>query len=252
MTEEERELALFRQGYYALLVSLFWREPPEEVLAKLREGIEGRAAAASGLSSSLGEGWEEIARKLAATESAALAEGVADEYTRLFLGPHQPEVYAYESFYLTGNLLDRPLAEVRSFLKAIGLERDAGYAEPEDFLAFELEVMRWLIGKQLDAESDRGKRWLEWQLDFLARHILVWMPACAIDIEKAAGAEFYRAIGRLLRGFLETERELLRAHGIERVASLEDVRARYRATPTWRGPTFEFGGEPGQGPERKN
>jgi len=236
----DRDLAAFRQRYYDLLVSLFWKEPAGELLLSLSDGIRERIDAAQNLHPLLAQGWEEMDHFLKETPSEQLVEAVADEYTRLFIGPHSTQVYPYESFYLTGNLLDRPLANLRTFLRAVGIEKQEGYVEPEDFVAFEMEVMRWLSSKQISAANpEEEKRWLEVQADFLKEHLLVWVPACAEDIEKAPGASFYRGAGMVLRGFLEVERNLFREWGLDKITSLEEARQRYRAIPAWRGPTFE-------------
>ncbi|MGH7773140.1 MAG: TorD/DmsD family molecular chaperone [Candidatus Binatia bacterium] len=237
----DRDLLAFRQGYYTLLVSFFWKEPAGELLLSLSDGIGERIHAARNLHPLLAEGWQEIKRFLAETPSEYLAETVADEYTQLFIGPHAPHVHPYESFYLTGRLLDRPLADVRTFLKAVGIEKQEGYAEPEDFIALELEVMRWSIGKQITAaHPEEETRWLRLQSDFLKEHLLVWVPTCAEHIEKAQGANFYRAAAMVLRGFLEVERTLLREWGLDKISSLEEARQRYGAIPTWKGPTFDL------------
>lgn len=247
----DRDLSAFRQAYYQLLVSLFWKEPTGELIQSLSDGIKHRIDAARDLQPLLAEGWEAIERFLAEPPGDEVTEAVADEYTRLFIGPHSPEVLPYESFYLTGHLLDRPLANLRTLLQAIGIEKREGYAEPEDFLAFELEVMRWLVGKQIAAANpEEEKRWLGLQADFLKEHILVWVPACAQDIEKAPSAGFFRGAAMVLRGFLELERTLLRDSGIDRAISLEEARRTYGAIPDWKGPTFDGGpsGDEAKGP----
>lgn len=242
----DRHLLIFRQGYYNLLVSLFWKEPSGELLLSLSDGMRERIDASRNLHPLLAEGWEEIDHFLRETPPEHLAETVADEYTRLFIGPYGAEVNPYESFYLTGRLLDRPLVNIRTFLKAVGIERQEGYSEPEDFLAFELEVMGWLIGRQTAAAQPEETRWLQHQADFLKEHLLVWVPTCAEDIERAQGANFYRAIAMILRGFLEMERVLFRERGLAQVISLEEARKRYTAIAMWQGPTFDGDAPPEQ------
>ncbi|MGH7834145.1 MAG: TorD/DmsD family molecular chaperone [Candidatus Binatia bacterium] len=234
------ELTAFRQDYYRLLVSLFWTEPQSDLLMSLSEGIRERIDASGNLHSLLAEGWEEIDRFLLETPSKDLAEAVADEYTRLFLGPHGPEVNPYESYYFTGRVLDRPLAEIRSFLKKIGIEKQDGYPEPEDSLAFELEVMRWLIGKQAAAADPQEEaRFLGLQSDFLREHLLVWGPACGQDIARTERGKFYRAVAKILQGFLEIERDFCRQSGLDKITPLDEARQRYGAIPTFRGPIFD-------------
>jgi TorA maturation chaperone TorD len=238
------ELLSFRQSYYELLGALFRREPSSELLQRLTNGIRERTQAARSLHPLLGAGWYEIECFLTDMPAERLSEAVSDEYTRLFIGPHGPEVNPYESFYFTGRLLDRPLADIRTFLKAVGIEKLEEYSEPEDFLAFELDVMRWLIGKQTTAENAQEEnRFLRLQAEFLKQHLLVWGTACGQDIERADAANFYRATAKILQGFLELELNLFRQYGVEKVASLQEVRQRYGALPPWKGPTFEFSEE---------
>jgi TorA maturation chaperone TorD len=239
----------FRRDYYELLVALFRKEPAAELLQQLGKGIRERTQAARNLHPLLGQGWEEIKHFLAAMPSENLPETVSDEYTRLFIGPHGPVVNPYESFYLTGRMLERPLADIRTFLKAAGIQKLEEDPEPEDWLAFELEVMRWLIGKQLTAaDSQEETRFLGLQSDFLKEHLLVWGPACARDIERATGARFYRSLAKILQGFLELELNFFRRRGLDKIASLDATRQRYGAVPTWKGPTFDVADDKSEAP----
>jgi len=245
----DRDLLAFRQGYYDLFVSLLWREPAGELLAGLAGGIEERIQGARQLHPALGRGWESIARFLKGVDRDALAEAVAHEYTHLFLGPQVPEVHLYESYYLTGRLWDRPLAVLRTFLQEIGIEKGEGYSEPEDFLAFELEVARRLIAGQHSAGApDDEMRWLNLQATFLKRHLLVWGPAAARDLASVQGAVFYGGVAGLLEGFLELEKDLFKGWGSEPLRSLEEVRERYARAPEWKGPLFDPAGQPAPEP----
>lgn len=237
---DDRELLSFRQSYYEILGALLRREPSGDLLQQLATGIEERTVAARNLHPLLGTGWEEIEGFLKKAPAESLADTVADEYTRLFIGPHGPEVNPYESYYLTGRLLDRPLADVRTFLKSAGLEKLEEYPEPEDFLAFEMEVMRWLIEKQATAADAQDQaRFFRLQSDFLKEHLLVWGPACGRDIERAEGANFYRFAAKILQGFLALELSFLRECGLDTATTLDAARLRYGTLRTWRGPTFD-------------
>ncbi len=240
----DREILSFRQDYYEVLVALLRKEPSGELLQRLANGSRERGQAAGNLHPLLGAGWEALERFVAGTPPEQLAENVAEEYVQLFIGPLGAAVNPYESFYLTGRLFARPLSAVRDFLRTAGIEKLQGSPEPEDFLAFELEVMHWLISKQMAASDPKDeKQWIELQADFLKEHLLVWGPACAKDIERAECSKFYRSAGKMLQGFLELELNSFRQWGIDKVSSLEAARQRYGAVPAWKGPTFDMSGD---------
>ncbi|MFQ5850913.1 MAG: molecular chaperone [Candidatus Binatia bacterium] len=234
-TVRDKDLVQFRHTYYSLFVQFWVREPATEFVTALREDMAERIDSAAAVHPLMGQGWQCIQRCL----SERAAEEVAEEFTRLFLGPFTPKVNPYESYYLTGHLFRAPLVALRGLLKRLGLEkREEAFAEPEDVLAFELEVMRWLIGKQMAAaDAEEETSWLRLQADFLKEHLLVWVSTCAEDIEKAEGAHFYRGAAMILRGFLEVERTLFRDWGLDKIASLDEARQRYGVSPTWKGRT---------------
>lgn len=237
----DAELREFRAGYYALLAELLAHEPSADLLGRLAEAAPARSGAAWTVNPALGEGWTALGAYLGDRPPARLAEEAAEEFTRLFVGPGKATVFPYESYYLTGALLDRPLAAVREFLAPLGLRKDPAHPEPEDWLPFELSVVLRLIERErLAADAVEAGRWLDTQATFLKRHLLVWAPACARDLEDAPGARLYRAVGRLLAGFLQVELDLFRDRGPEPLRSLEEARARFRAQPTFRGPVFEL------------
>jgi TorA maturation chaperone TorD len=233
----DRELAAFRQQYYGLFVSLFAREPTEELLRILGQDIYVRADATAALHPELGLGWETMAGVL----PAQTPEKATEEFLRLFIGPLQPEATPYESWYLTGQLFQRPLLAVREFIQALGLERDEErFPEPEDVIAFELEIMNWLVTRQMEAQTpDEEAAWLQRQQQFLKEHLLVWVPALTVDLERAKSANFYKSVAKLLRGFLVWEQVEFERGGMGKVLTLEEARARYPQRPRYRGPIAE-------------
>jgi TorA maturation chaperone TorD len=245
----DRDLFDFRLGYYDLFVGLLWREPAADLVAALARDHEERIRAGRVVDTRLAEGWEAVARLLAGRAPAHLAEGVVDEYTRLFLGPGAPELSLYESHYLAGRLFDRPLAAVRASLRELGIEKDTAYPEPEDFLAFEVEVVRTLLRRQGAAVDPDGQvRAVDGQALFLKRHLLVWGPAAAEDLARARGAPFYQGVGMLLQGFLALERELVRDRGPEELRSLDTMRQQFGRAREFTGRIFEVPPEATEGP----
>ena len=206
----EKELAELRQKYYGLFVHLFWKEPDPKFLLSLLEEISERVKGAARLSPVMAEGWQHIGGYL---EKNGPNE-VEFEFVQLFIGPHKPDVFPYESYYLAGGVFQAPLAAVRGFMIDVGLEKKEGeLPEPEDTLGFELEIMNWLISKQTNSkDSEEEERWLEHQAVFLKKHLLVWAPACSKSVESAPHADFYKGAGMLLRGFLEIEQEIFQGH----------------------------------------
>jgi TorA maturation chaperone TorD len=243
----DRDLLAFRLGYYDLFVGLLWREPAADLVAALGQGHEERIRAAGAVDPSLGKGWEAVAGLLAAEASSDLAEAAVEEYTRLFLGPG-PELNLYESHYLAGRLFDSPLAAVRASLGELGIEKDPGYPEPEDFLAFEIEVVRTLLRRQEAAlGQDAQIQAVDGQAMFLKRHLLVWGPTAAGDLAGAHGAPFYQAVGKLLRGFLTLERALIKDWGSEELRVLDAVRQQFGRRREFRGRVFDVPPDPPEG-----
>jgi TorA maturation chaperone TorD len=175
-----------RARLFALLGRLLGAAPDEALLARLRL-LRGGAG-------ELGEAYA----ALAAAATGATAESTEREYFHLFIGVGRGEILPYASYYLTGFLHERPLAELRGDLARLGIERAEGVAEPEDHLAFLCETLAGLIAGAFDAEPDETAA-------FFARHLRPWAARCFADLEKAETAGFYRAVGRLGRLAIEIE-----------------------------------------------
>ena len=90
--------------------------------------------------------------------------------TRLFLGVGKPEIFVYGSYYLSGFLNERPLAQLRDDLQRLGLARDEARGETEDHVAYLFEVMRYLI-----AGDDAAVCNLEQQRRFFRAQLQPWV-----------------------------------------------------------------------------
>lgn len=118
---------------------------------------------------------------------------VQGEYTRLFVNayPHVP-CPPYESAYVEGELLGQAAEEVGALYRQWGLVMDG---EAVDHAGAELEFVAFLLAldtSELLATAD----------NFLARHVLPWLPRFAADVERESRLGFYRAVGRLLAAVL--------------------------------------------------
>jgi len=130
-------------------------------------------------------------------------EVVEDEFTRLFYGHGAGgELHPYASFYLTGFVYDKPLAQLREDLRRLGLSRSDVTSEPEDHIAFLMNVMHELIvGVQGQAMP------LSAQNAFFDQHIAPWAPQFFENLEVAENAKFFRPVGAIGRLLMEIERE---------------------------------------------
>ena len=184
------EVDLARAQEYALLATLIGRAPDAALLARL--------ATIQGDPSPLG-----LAHAaLADTAGRTSAERAEREFFDLFIGLGRGELLPYGSYYLTGFLHERPLARLRADLAALGIERVAGQAEPEDHVAILCEIMSGLVSRRLAASADAERRLFE-------THLAPWVGRFFADLEQAEAGEFYRRVGTVGRVFMEIENEAL-------------------------------------------
>lgn len=192
-----------RSASWSLLANLLGRAPDENVLDVLSR-IESGGDAAESL---LAGAWSML-RDAAGKSSPA---ELSDEYHELFIGIGRGELVPYGSWYLTGFLMEQPLAKLRVDLEALGFERQEGVKEPEDHAAALCDVMAMI------SSGDNAVP-LEQQSAFFERHISPWMGRFFRDMQEASAARFYRAVGSLGEQFIEVEKEYLRVPGSEATA----------------------------------
>jgi TorA maturation chaperone TorD len=171
--------------------------PPDEQVLELLAGADGAAIAGDNL---LGAAWDLLAKAAAKASPAELE----DEYQDLFIGVGRGELMPYGSWYLTGFLMEQPLARLRGELSALGFARRDGVKEPEDHAAALCDVMA-MISTGEDAAP------LEVQTGFFSRHIAPWMGRFFRDMQQAPSARFYRAVGQLGEQFVALEGQHLNA-----------------------------------------
>ncbi|MGY6548557.1 MAG: TorD/DmsD family molecular chaperone [Roseinatronobacter sp.] len=134
-----------------------------------------------------------VGREISALANMAAtsdAPSVAREYFELFVGVGRGELLPYASFYLTGFLNERPLADLRSDLARLGVARAQGRHEPEDHIALLFEVMADMAHGTLAIAPAQ-------QAAFFARHIAPWAEGFFNDLLSAPSARFYRPVAGL-------------------------------------------------------
>lgn len=180
-----------RSQQWAMLARVLAAAPDAQMLADIAQ-LEGD-------SSALGQAYGALA--LAASETTE--DAVAKEYFELFVGVGRGELLPYASFYLTGFLNERPLAELRRDLGAMGVARAEGRFEPEDHIASIAEVMAGLAAGEFDAGvlgcGAAG------EAGFFARHLEPWAAQFFDDLAIAQSARFYRAVAEIGRIFTDIE-----------------------------------------------
>jgi TorA maturation chaperone TorD len=182
------DVDLQRSHEYDLLAVLLGRAPTRDVLDRLCE-LKGDA-------SPLG------LAHLALADAAANADPdvLQREFFDLFIGVTRGELLPYASYYLTGFLHERPLANVRESLVTLGIERAENTFEPEDHIAILCEVMAGLTAGRFGRGPGAGR-------NFFDRHLAPWAPRFFADLETAKHAGFYRAVARVGGLFMDIEAE---------------------------------------------
>lgn len=179
-----------RARFYGLLAHLLAGPPGPETLENLTR-LEGDDT--------------EMGRALIDLASAATAiapEQAEAEFNALFIGLTEGELIPYGSYYLTGFLYEKPLADLRWDMDSLGIARSEGVSEPEDHIAGLCEVMHGLIVGAFGAPADIGT-----QRKFFDVHVNSWASRFFTDLETAEQAVLYRPIGTLGRTFMAIERE---------------------------------------------
>lgn len=182
--EEEQTL---RMQLYMLLAQMLRAEPNEQLLAQLQQ-IEAQPDDASPMV----KAWAEI--RLAA--EMADRESLEDEYYQLFIGLGRGELVPFASWYLTGFLMEKPLAKLRQDLQALGYEREESVHEPEDHAAALFEVMAMMLADGIGYDQ---------QKEFFQQHIASWMGRFMDELMVAKSARFYRSVGQLGKQFMDVE-----------------------------------------------
>ena len=182
------DLDVLRSHEYDLLAALLGRAPTRDVLDRLCE-LRGDA-------SPLGLAHIALAEAAAAADPDALQR----EFFDLFIGVSRGELLPYGSYYLTGFLHERPLADVRESLATLGIERAENMFEPEDHIAILCEVMAGLTAGRFEREAGADRQ-------FFQRHLRPWAPRFFADLETATSARFYRSVGRIGGLFMDIEAE---------------------------------------------
>ncbi len=182
-----------RADFYNFL-GLLLAAPPDQMLLDQVAGLTGD-------DTDLGQAIQAMARVAKVTKPAAAER----EFNALFIGLGRGELLPYASFYLTGFLNEKPLAQLRNDMAARGITRAQNVFEPEDNIASLMEMMAGMIVGRFGSPAS-----LEDQKAFWSKHIGPWATHFYSDLEAAENSVLYASVGTAGRVFMEIEREAFR------------------------------------------
>lgn len=179
-----------RNAVYAFLALVLYGPPGDRAM--------GVAAGMASNETALGQAFKAFVDAHADADPSQ----TASEYHDLFIGVGRGELVPFKSYYLTGFLNEKPLADLRNDLAELGFERAAGVKEPEDHIAALCDVMAAMV-----AETATGEFSIYEQEKFYATHLDGWVAQFFTDLETAKTAGLYRYIARIGTEFMQIEKE---------------------------------------------
>ena len=191
LTPEDRS----RCDFYALLGRLYADAPDAGLLASIAAAprIDGDLPLAAT--------WNLLRAASGAMDAAAAAQ----EYTDLFIGVGKSEVNLHASHWLSGFMMERPLADLRGDLAALGVARRSDVVMLEDHLSALCETMRLLIA----GDHGRTPAPLATQRAFFERHIASWVFVCCTAMRESAIANYYVRVAQFTEQYMALDRDAL-------------------------------------------
>ena len=180
-----------RADFYALLAALFYRAPDERLLQAI--------TIAEPPIGQLNASWQ----ALAAAASIVPQEALDAEYSACFVGMGRPPVMLYGSYYLAGFMMEKPLAELRTALSALGFSRAPNVLESEDHIAALCDVMRAMILGDINNPPHE----IAAQQHFFMTHMNSWLPHCMKAISEYHQSNFYKHVATFADAFFAIEQE---------------------------------------------
>ncbi len=168
--------------------------PPDQMLLDQSAGLTGD-------DTPLGQAIQGLARVAKISKPKA----VRSEFNALFIGLGRGELLPYASYYLTGFLNEKPLANLRATMASFGMTRAENVFEPEDNIASLMEMMAGMIVGRFGRVAT-----LQEQNEFFSAHIGTWATHYFTDLQAAKSSVFYASVGAVGAAFLDIEREAFR------------------------------------------
>ena len=187
---EEDRLRADLYNYLGLMLA----GPPDQLLLDQSAGL-------SGDETDLGQAINGLARVAKISKPKA----VRTEYNALFIGLGRGELLPFASYYLTGFLNEKPLANLRATMADFGMTRANDVCEPEDNIASLMEMMAGMIVGRFGRVASVAE-----QQAFFNAHISTWATHYFNDLQGAKSSILYASVGAVGLAFMEIEKEAFR------------------------------------------
>lgn len=204
-----------RAAMYRVLASLLFKELSEDQIEELRgqnlaEGVEDEVMA---------EGLDEMCRYLACTKYGC-RQALASDYAHTFLaagGYEERYATPFESVFTSkdGLIMQDARDDVyRTYrMEGLNVEQKENSFVPEDHLSIEFEFMATLCDRHTKAleagDANEADRILALEAEFSKNHQMNWVDALCDIIDSCAQTHFYKGVGKVVRGFVHQESQLL-------------------------------------------
>ncbi len=149
-----------------------------------------------------------------AGDASAVAEELAVEYARLFVGP-RPLLPPYQSCHENHGteearqLWSKTTQRVHCTFRDLGLEFGKGYQGIPDHISILLEFLGKCLEQEAEAREagnhDLGDALSRLRRRFFVDHLEGWAPSFFSALAREAHHPFYASLGRLAERFLESE-----------------------------------------------
>jgi TorA maturation chaperone TorD len=202
-----------RASLYGLLAKCLFSEPSLGTLREVEEQVSSlREKIAIWDEPELKTSFQDFLHALAQSNP----EKLAVDYAGLFLGGKEGSMCPSESSYLEKIIYGQITLKVIEFYAQHGFIKDETFHEPDDHIAVEfafMSVMGWNFVEMIQGggmESSDYRNHLEPQLNFLADHLMKWVPAWATQVRGSSETDFYRTLVALAQACMEADCRLLR------------------------------------------
>ncbi|MEE8189050.1 MAG: molecular chaperone TorD family protein [Kiloniellales bacterium] len=190
-----------RSNLYGFLATIHRAEPTPELLRRIRD---------ENVLASLKDAGVRFEPGYLDRPPEELADDLAVEYTRLFIGPGK-HIPPYESVQREGTLCGQAASETVAFVRRCGFAYDPDYHGLPDHISVELELMQELTRREAlawaEGDEAEARRCLQIERDFLHQHLAGWTPAFCERVLAETDSPFYRELAALTRDFIETEHQ---------------------------------------------